>query len=88
MHMHTYIWRCPFSIRRLRLYKSPTRVTCYSPWALVDQALVGSPGPLCPCGPGPCGHPWALVGSCGPPWALVGQALVAPPWALVPPPKR
>ena len=59
-------------------------------------------GPLGRCGPGPCGHPWALVGQAlggsplpivdrahnapGPlwarplwvPWALVGRALVGP----------
>ena len=40
---------------------------------------------------GPCGAPWALVGSHGPlwaPWARVGRALGAPPgplWALLGP---
>ena len=47
--------------------------------------------PLDPCGPGPCGPPWANVGHalvgalgpcglspCGPPWALVRLARVGP----------
>ena len=51
----------------------------------VHTALVGPPGPLwAPMGP--CGSPWALVGTLGPcgiPWALVGRALLRPlgPWA-------
>ena len=47
-------------------------------WALIGWALIGPPGPSCvhplgPCGPGPCGSPWALV---PPPWALVGQGWI------------
>ena len=56
--------------------------------ALAGRALVGPLGPssavplrdrLCPCGFGPCGPPWALVGQAPMgPWALAGHALVGP----------
>ena len=67
-------------MRRLHLYKSPTRVSLLRP--------------LGPCGPGPCGPPWALLGGTlvgplgprGPPLVLVGQALVGPPGPLWPGP--
>ena len=78
-----YIWRCLFSIHRLHLCKSPTRVTFLRPpWALVGQALVGTPGPLwAPLGP--CGLPGPLwAGPLWAPWALVGRALVGPPGPL------
>ena len=63
------------------------------------QAHLHTWAPLGPCGPGPCGSPWALVGPLGPLWASLGAlvgphcalvglpwAFVGPPWALVRPP--
>ena len=68
--------------------------TCGPPWAI---ALVGPPwagalvASLGPCGAGPCGLPWALMGRAlvgppwwalpgppGRPWALMGRVLVGP----------
>ena len=59
----------------------------------MGRALVG---PLGPCGPGPCGPPWALVGRAlvgppghlwaGPLWAPLGPygpGPCGPPWALM-----
>ena len=70
----------------------PVRKIVHGP--LCDQPLWA---PLVPCGLGPCGPSWALVGQalvgptgpfwagpCWPPWALVGRTLVGPPgpiWA-------
>ena len=50
---------------------------CYGP---ILETLYLNPEPLGPCGPGPCGAPWALVGRArvSSPWALAGRALVGP----------
>ena len=51
-------------------------------WALVAGELYGSWFPPCggPCGSGPCGSPWALVGraTVGPPEPLWARRLWAP----------
>ena len=61
--------------------------TCWAPWALMGQALVGPPGPWC-AGPGPNGSHWAPMGR-----ALMGPTLSKAPMgqvlmgsALMPPP--
>ena len=45
----------------------------------------GSRQAFTPCGPGPYGLPWALMGRAliGHPWALMGRDLIGTPWALL-----